>query len=155
LRKKVFQVPQGISADLIATLESFTREDVDRVALRSQQNAAAAIAEGRFGKSLFPVVDPMTGKVALTADEHPRKDTTLEGLAQLQPSFAAFGAMAAGPNGETLDQIALARYPQAGSAINHLHTAGNSSGIVDGAAAVLLASEAYAKSHGLKPRARI
>ena len=158
LRGKVFQVPQGISADLIATLEGFSRADLDGVAFRSQQSAAAAIAEGRFGRSIFPVIDPAgpaTGKVALAADEHPRKDTTLEGLGQLQPAFTMFGGMAAGPSGETLDQIALARYPQAGSQIHHLHTAGNSSGIVDGAAAILLASEGYASAHGLKPRARI
>ena len=158
LRGKVFQVPQGISADLIATLEGFSRADLDGVAFRSQQSAAAAIAEGRFGRSIFPVIDPAgpaTGKVALAADEHPRKDTTLEGLGQLQPAFTMFGGMAAGPGGETLDQIALARNPQAGNANHPLPTAGNSSGIVDGAAAILLASEGYASAHGLKPRARI
>ena len=154
LRQTHFQVPQGISADLIATLEDMTRADLDAVALRSQKNAAAAIADGRFQRSLFGVVDPATGKVALEADEHPRPDTTAAGLAELQPAFVAFGAMPAGPSGETLDQIALARYPQAGT-IKHLHTAGNSSGIVDGAAAVLLASEDYARAHGLKPRARV
>jgi len=154
LRKTHFQVPQGISADLIATLDHMSRADLDAVALRSQRNAAAAIADGRFKKSLFAVVDPATGKVALEADEHPRPDTTAAGLAELQPAFVAFGAMPAGPSGETLDQIALARYPQAGT-IKHLHTAGNSSGIVDGAAAVLLASEDYARAHGLKPRARV
>ncbi len=154
LRQKHFQVPQGISADLIATLEGFTREDVDRFALASQQRAAQAIQEGRFSKSLFPVIDPATGTVALAADEHPRPNTTLEGLAQLEPSFAALGATPVGFNGETMDQIALQRYPQARQ-INHVHTAGNSSGIVDGAAAVLLASEEYVKAHGLKPRAKI
>ncbi|HEY3495466.1 MAG TPA: acetyl-CoA C-acetyltransferase [Polyangiaceae bacterium] len=153
LRKKVFQVPQGISADLIATLDGITREDVDRFALRSQKLAAKAIEEGRFAKSLFPVVDA-TGKVVLEREEFPRPDTTLEGLAALEASFVKMGAAPVGPNGETLDQIALARYPQA-KAIQHVHHAGNSSGIVDGAAAILFASGDYAKRHGLKPRAKI
>jgi acetyl-CoA C-acetyltransferase len=152
LRKKIFQVPQGIGADLIATLEGFSREDLDRFALLSQSNAAAAIADKRFGRSLFAVKDA-SGKVALSADENPRP-TTPEGLAKLEPSFVGLGAAAAGPNGETLDQIALARHPRAGK-IQHLHTAGNSSGLADGAGAVLLASEEYAKAHGLKPRAKI
>ncbi|MCS6805668.1 MAG: acetyl-CoA C-acetyltransferase [Acidobacteriota bacterium] len=154
LRQKHFQVPQGISADLIATLEGFSREDVDRFALESQRRAARAQKEGRFSKSLFPVKNPETGEVALAVDEHPRPETTLEALAGLSPSFAELGMMPAGPNGETLDQIAMQRYPQVKS-INHVHTAGNSSGIVDGAAVVLLASERYVKAHGLKPRARI
>ena len=154
LRKKHFQVPQGISADLIATLEGFSREDVDRFAVESQRRAAQALEECRFSKSVFPVVDPETGEVALEKDEHPRPGTTLEGLAQLDPAFAAMGAHPVGPNGETLDEIALARYPEAGS-IQHVHTAGNSSGIVDGAAVALLASEDYVQAHGLQPRARI
>jgi acetyl-CoA C-acetyltransferase len=154
LRSKVFQVPQGISADLIATLEGFSREDVDRFALESQRKAGHAIQEGRFSRSLFPVKDPRTGAVALERDEHPRPETTLEGLAALEPSFVALGAAQVGPNGETMDEMALQRYPQAGH-INHVHTAGNSSGIVDGAAAVLLASKDYVQAHGLKPRARI
>jgi acetyl-CoA C-acetyltransferase len=154
LRKKVFQVPQGISADLIATLEGQSREDLDRFALRSQQNAARAIEEGRFKRSLFAVKDPLTGATALEKEEYPRPDTTLQGLATLKPAFVDLGAMPAGPNGETFDQIALGRYPEA-KEIRHLHSAGNSSGIVDGAAAILIASEAYAKAHGLKPRARI
>jgi acetyl-CoA C-acetyltransferase len=154
LRRLHFQVPQGISADLIATLEGFTREELDAFALDSQRKAAAAQDEGRFSRALFPVVDPATGAVALDRDEYPRPDTTPEGLAALRPAFTEAGATAAGDHGETLDEIALARYPQAGE-IRHLHTAGNSSGIVDGAAAVLLASEAYVRSHGVKPRARI
>lgn len=152
LRKRVLQVPQGISADLIATLDGVTREDVDRFAVESQKKAAAAIAEGRL-KGLFPVVDD-TGKIVLEKDEHPRAGTTIEKLGTLEPSFATMGAMPIGPNGETFDQIALARYPQAKS-IRHVHHAGNSSGIVDGAALVLLASDHYAKAHGLRPRARI
>jgi acetyl-CoA C-acetyltransferase len=154
LRAKHPQVPQGISADLIATLEGFGREELDRFALRSQQRAAEAQRECRFSRSLFPVVDPATGAVALEKDEFLRPDTTLEGLTALEPSFAALGATPVGPHGETLDQVALARYPQAGE-IRHLHTAGSSSGIVDGAAAVLLASEGYVRSRGLQPRARI
>ncbi|TCW82361.1 acetyl-CoA acetyltransferase [Burkholderia sp. SRS-46] len=154
LRERVFQVPQGISADLIATLEGFSREDVDAWALRSQENAAVAINDGRFNRSLVPVSDPFTGELLLTRDEFPRPDTTAQGLAALQPSFEALGRLAAGPNGETLDQIAVAAYPQAGT-IRHIHTAGNSSGIVDGAAAVAIASEDYVKAHGLKPLARI
>ncbi|MDC3961276.1 acetyl-CoA C-acetyltransferase [Polyangium jinanense] len=154
LRKRVFQVPQGISADLIATLEGFTREDIDAVALRSQKNAARAIQEKRFAKSLIPVTDPKTGATLLVQDEFPRPNTTAEGLAALEPSFVALGSAGAGPNGETLDQIALAAYPQA-KEIRHFHTAGNSSGIVDGAAAVVLASEQYVKAKGVKPRARI
>jgi acetyl-CoA C-acetyltransferase len=154
LRKKIFQVPQGISADLIATLEGHSRADLDGLALKSQQNAARAIEEGRFKKSLFAVKDPVTGATALEKDEHPRPDTTADGLATLKPAFVDMGAMPVGPNGETFDQIALVRYPQQ-KEIRHLHTAGNSSGIVDGAAAILFASEEYAKTHGLKPRARI
>ncbi len=154
LRKKVFQVPQGISADLIATLEGFSREDVDAFALASQRKAAQAIQEGRFQRSLFPVRDPESGAVVLEKDEHPRPDTTMEGLAALTPSFTALGATRVPDSDETLDQIALRRYPQV-TAIQHVHTAGNSSGLVDGAAAVLLASEEYVQAHGVKPRARI
>jgi acetyl-CoA C-acetyltransferase len=154
LRKRYVQVPQGISADLIATLEGFSRAELDGWALRSQQRAGVAVKEGRFGKSLVPVVNPETGAVALDKDEYPRPDTTPEGLAKLEPAFVGMGAMPAGPNGETLDQIALAAYPQAGT-IHHVHTAGNSSGIVDGAAAVAIASDAAVKELGLRPRARI
>jgi len=154
LRKRYMQVPQGISADLIATLEGFSREDLDRWALRSQQRAGASLKEGRFAKGLVAVVNPETGAVALDRDEYPRPDTSAEGLAKLEPAFVGMGAMPVGPNGETLDQIALAAYPQAGT-IRHVHTAGNSSGIVDGAAAVALASEAAVKELGLKPRAKI
>ncbi len=154
LRERFFQVPQGISADLLATLEGFSREELDAWALRSQQRAAIAQAEGRFARSLFPVVDPVTGQRALDRDEYPRAETTAESLAKLPAAFAAMGAAAIGPNGETLDELALRAYPQAG-AVQHLHTAGNSSGIVDGAAAVLVASEAFVASRGLKPRARI
>ncbi len=154
LRERVFQIPQGISADLIATLEGFTREQLDAVALRSQQNAAAALADGRFNAALVPVRDPTTGAVLLATDEFPRPGTTAAGLAALKPSFVALGEQAVGPHGETLDQIAANAYPRAGH-IHHLHTAGNSSGIVDGAGVVLLASEDYVKQHGITPRARV
>ncbi|MBK7858261.1 MAG: acetyl-CoA C-acetyltransferase [Archangiaceae bacterium] len=154
LRKRVFQVPQGISADLIATLEGFSREQLDAFALRSQQKAARAMEEGRFGKSLFAVKDPSTGKVVLERDENPRADTTAEGLASLKPAFVPMGEAQVGPNGETFDQLALKVYPAA-KQVQHVHTAGNSSGIVDGAAVVALASERGVKAMGLKPRARI
>ena len=153
LRKRLYLVPQGISADLIATREGFTRTDVDTFALDSQKKAARAIEEKRFGSSLFAVKND-DGSVALDRDEHPRADTTLEGLAGLQPAFAQMGAMAMGPNGETLDQLALQRYPDT-KAIAHIHTGGNSSGIVDGAAVVLMGSAEWGKKAGLKPRAKI
>jgi acetyl-CoA C-acetyltransferase len=153
LRNKLFQVPQGISADLIATIDDVTRELVDQFAVESQTKAARAIEERRFSKSLFPVVDD-DGKVVLDRDEHPRPGTTLQSLAGLEPSFAMMGASQVGPNGETLDQMALKRYPDV-KEIRHVHHAGNSSGIVDGAAVVLLASERYVKKSGLKPRARV
>lgn len=154
LRERVFQVPQGISADLIATLEGFGREELDAWALRSQRRAALAIEEARFTSSLVPVHDPLTGDLLLASDEFPRPDSTAQGLAALPASFVALGGATAGANGETFDQIALAAYPQAG-VIRHVHTAGNSSGIVDGAAAVAVASGDYVKAHGLRPRARI
>ena len=154
LRERVFQVPQGISADLIATLEGFGREELDAWALRSQHRAALAIEEARFTSSLVPVHDPLTGDLLLASDEFPRPDSTAQGLAALPASFVALGGATAGANGETFDQIALAAYPQAG-VIRHIHTAGNSSGIVDGAAAVAVASGDYVKAHGLRPRARI
>lgn len=153
LRKKLFQVPQGISADLIATLYGFGREDVDRFALESQRRAAHAQAN-RYFRGIFPVCDPETGKILLDRDEHVRSDTTLEGLSRLEPSFSAMGAMPVGPNGETFDEMALKRYPQL-KKIEHVHTAGNSSGIVDGAAGVLVASTDFVRAHGLKARARV
>ena len=153
LRKRLYLVPQGISADLIATREGFTRADVDKFALASQQKAARAVEEKRFSKSLFAVKND-DGSVALERDEHPRADTTLEGLGGLQPAFAQMGATPMGPNGETLDQLALQRYPDT-KQIEHVHTGGNSSGIVDGAAVVLMGSAEWGKKAGLKPRARI
>lgn len=153
LRLTTPQIPQGISADLIASLYGFSREDVDQFALQSQLKAARAQAEGVFDSSLFTVTDT-SGHVLLERDEYNRPDTTFEGLSALKPSFVKLGAMAVGPHGETIDDVALMKYPQAGE-IRHIHTAGNSSGIVDGAAAVALASEAFVQAHGLKPRARI
>jgi acetyl-CoA C-acetyltransferase len=144
-------VPQGISADLIATLEGFTREQLDGFAVGSQQKAGVAIEEGRFKKGVVPVT--RAGEAVLAEDEFPRPETTVEGLAGLNPAFEGLGAHAP-YNGETFDEMALRVYPQA-KRIQHLHPAGNSSGIVDGAGAVLVASPEYAKAHGLKPRARV
>lgn len=138
-------VPQGIGADLIATLEGFTRDDVDRYALASQQRAARAVQEARF-RSLIPVRNA-AGEVMLAQDEHIRPNTTLEGLAALKPAFAQIGEA-------HFDAIALAKYPQI-SRIEHVHTAGNASGIVDGAALVLVGSATAGERLGLKPRARI
>jgi len=153
LRQRISMVPQGISADLIATLEKLGREDVDAFALASQTKAARAIEENRFSKSLFPVLAD-DGSVALDHDEHPRPDSTMESLGSLAPAFAKLGAMPVGKGGATLDQVALSTYPQAGH-IDHVHTAGNSSGIVDGAAVVLLGSAELGKRAGIEPRARI
>ena len=154
LQKRIIQVPQGISADLIATLEGFTREEIDAVALRSQQRAGRAVDEKRFAASLVAVVDPATGTMVLERDESPRAETTLETLAALEPSFVKLGAMKLGPAGETLDELAELAHPRAG-AVRHFHTAGNSSGLADGAAAVAIASERFVQEHGLRARARI
>jgi acetyl-CoA C-acetyltransferase len=139
-------VPQGIGADLIATLDGFTREDVDAFALESQRRATAARAAGYFKQSVVPVRDAL-GLSILEEDEFIKPQTTLEGLAGLKPSFAQLGAMG-------FDAVALQRYPQV-ERIHHVHHAGNASGIVDGAAAVLIGNEAAAKSQNLTPRARI
>jgi len=152
LRGRFFQVPQGISADAIATLEGFSREDVDGWALRSQRRAAVAIEEKRFDRSLVAPKDA-SGKVLLDRDELPRPDTTAEGLAGLKASFVDMGKAPIGPAGETMDELVYLGRPKVEP--RHVHTAGNSSGIVDGAAAVLLASERAVKEHGLRPRARI
>ena len=138
--------PQGIGADLIATMSGWGREDVDRFALTSQQRAAAAQAEGRFDRSVLPVLDEI-GMPVVERDEFIKPRTTLEGLAALKASFAEMGKMG-------FDAVALARYPQV-ERIDHVHTAGNSSGIVDGAAAVMIGSEAKGKAMGLTPRGRI
>ncbi len=139
-------VPQGIGADLIATMEEFSREDVDRFALRSQKRAAAARGEGRFAKSVVPVSDAL-GDLILGEDEFIKPHSTLEGLGSLKSSFEEMGRMG-------YDAVALKRYPEV-ERIRHVHTAGNSSGIVDGAAAVLIGSEDKGKALGLTPRGRV
>jgi acetyl-CoA C-acetyltransferase len=145
-------VPQGISADLIATLEGFTREQLDAFAVSSQDKAAAAIQDGRFKKSVVPVKDK-SGKVVLDHDEYPRPGTTVEALGGLKAAFEEMGAFSP-HGGPTFDEMALKVYPHA-KKIQHMHHAGNSSGIVDGASAVLVTTPEYAKAHGLKPRARV
>ncbi|HEU0190290.1 MAG TPA: acetyl-CoA C-acetyltransferase [Mycobacterium sp.] len=139
-------VPQGIGADLIATIEGFSREDVDAFALRSQQKAAEAWSGGYFAKSVVPVRD-QNGLLILDHDEHMRPDTTMEGLAKLRPAFESLGEMG-------FDAVALQKYHDV-EKINHVHTGGNSSGIVDGAALVLVGSESAGKAAKLTPRARI
>ena len=139
-------VPQGIGADLIATLEGFSRQDVDAFALESQKRATAARANGYFKGSIVPVKD-FLDQIILEEDEFIKPHTTMEGLASLKSAFEQMGAMG-------FDQVAQTRYPQV-ARINHVHHAGNSSGIVDGAAAVLIGSEAAGKTHGFTPRARI
>lgn len=139
-------VPQGIGADLIATLDGYTRADVDAFALESQRRATAARAAGYFKNSVVPVRD-FIGQTILAEDEFIKPQTTLEGLGALKASFEQLGGMG-------FDAVALQRYPQV-ERIHHVHHAGNSSGIVDGAAAVLIGNEAAAKAHGLTPRARI
>ncbi|QLA82848.1 acetyl-CoA C-acetyltransferase [Acidovorax sp. JMULE5] len=139
-------VPQGIGADLIATLDGYTRADVDAFALESQRRATAARAAGYFKNSVVPVRD-FIGQTILAEDEFIKPKTTLEGLGALKASFEQLGSMG-------FDAVALQRYPQV-ERIHHVHHAGNSSGIVDGAAAVLIGNEAAAKAHGLTPRARI
>ena len=140
-------VPQGISADLIATIEGFSRDDVDAYAARSQERAAAAWSSGRFAKSVVPVKD-MNGAVILDYDEFMRPDTTVESLSKLNPSFAAMGDMGG------FDAVALQKFHWV-ERIDHVHTPGNSSGIVDGAALTLVGSEAAGKAAGLTPRARV
>jgi len=139
-------VPQGISADLIATREGFTRQMVDAYALQSQQRATHAAKNDYFARSIVPVHD-QNGLLILAHDEHIRPDTTMETLATLPPSFAMLGELG-------FDAVAMLHYPEVEN-INHIHTAGNSSGIVDGAALVLVGSKAKGEALGLKPRARI
>ncbi len=142
-----FIVPQGIGADLIATLEGFSREDVDAYAERSQERAAAAWSGGYFAKSVIPVRD-QNGLLILDHDEHMRPGTTVESLGKLKPAFEGLAAMAG------FDDVAMQKYHWV-EKINHVHTGGNSSGIVDGAALVLVGSEKAGKANGLTPRARI
>ena len=140
-------VPQGIGADLIATIEGFSREDVDAYAARSQERAAAAWSGGYFAKSVVPVKD-QNGLVVLDHDEHMRPGTTVESLGKLKPAFADLGAMGG------FDDVALQKYHYV-EKINHVHTGGNSSGIVDGAALLLVGNERVGQEMGLTPRARI
>jgi acetyl-CoA C-acetyltransferase len=143
---KSYFSPQGIGADLIATKYGFSRDDVDAFAVESQKRAAQAWKEGRFAKSIIPVKDQM-GAHILDHDEHMRPDATMQSLASLNPSFAGLGSLG-------FDDVAKQRYPEV-EAINHVHHAGNSSGIVDGASAVLFGSKEMGEALGLKPRAKV
>jgi acetyl-CoA C-acetyltransferase len=144
---KSYFLPQGISADLIATRYGFSRDDVDAYAVESQKRAAAAWEEGRFKNSVVPVKD-VNGITVLAKDEHMRPSTTMQSLGQLNPSFVQVGEMGG------FNAVAVQAHPEV-EAVNHVHHAGNSSGIVDGAAAVLLGSKKAGRTAGLKPRARI
>jgi acetyl-CoA C-acetyltransferase len=146
------QPHQGVCADAIATLEGIEREALDALAFTSQQRAANAIANGYFDKSLVPVYS-LDGTLALDKEEFPRPQTTLEALAELKPSFAPIADYPLDESGLTYRAMVHQKYP--GLEITHMHHAGNSSGVVDGAGAVLLASPDYAKANGMKPRARI
>ena len=142
-----YYAPQGIGADMIATLDGYSRTDVDSVAVDSQKKAAAAWADKRFARSIVPVHDVM-GEVILDHDEHMRPGTTLEALGNLKPAFANWGEKIG------FSTVATERYPEIES-LNYVHTGGNSSGIVDGSAGVLLGNAEFGKASGLKPRARI
>lgn len=152
LRANHPQSHQGVCADAIATLEGIPRQALDELALESQKRAAQAIAENRFAKSLVPVYKE-DGSLALDHEEFPRPQTTLEGLAALKPAFPALADVPLDDKGTTFRKLILAKYPDLD--INFVHHAGNSSGVVDGAAAILLASPEYAKKNGLKARGRI
>lgn len=146
------QSHQGVCGDAIATIEGFTREELDEVGYRSQQRAAQAIAEDRFAKSVVSVVDA-DGMTVLEREEYPRPDTTREGLSQLEPAFTKIADVPIDANGTTFRKLVNQKYPDVD--IQHFHHAGNSSGVVDGAAGVLVTSADYGRKHGLKPRARI
>ncbi|MGN7869218.1 acetyl-CoA C-acetyltransferase [Paracoccus sp. 22332] len=148
LAMKTYFVPQGISADIIATEYGFSREEADKLAVESQRRAAMAWDEGRFAKSLVSVKD-QNGLTILDRDEYMRPGTTMEDLAKLKPAFKDMGETMPG-----FDKVAMLKYPHL-DRIDHIHHAGNSSGIVDGAAAVLIGNAEFGKAHGLKPRARI
>jgi acetyl-CoA C-acetyltransferase len=152
LRARYPQTNQGVAADAIATLEGISRTAVDELAAESQRRADIAIKEGRFAKSLVPVLRA-DRTLALDREEFPRPATTIESLAQLQPSFAGIADFALDAEGTTYRDMVLRKYP--GLKIEHIHHAGNSSGVVDGAAALLITSPEYAKSKGMKPRARV
>jgi len=144
---KSYFLPQGISADLIATKYGFSRDDCDAYAVESQKRAATAWGEGRFGNAVIPITD-VNGLTILDTDEHMRPGTTMQSLAQLKPSFVQMGEMAG------FDAVAVQAHPEI-EAVNHVHHAGNSSGIVDGAAALLIANEEAGRRAGLTPRVRI
>ncbi|TKW68550.1 MAG: acetyl-CoA C-acetyltransferase [Paracoccus denitrificans] len=148
LAMKTYFVPQGISADIIATEYGFTREDADALAVESQRRAAEAWADNRFAKSIVPVKD-QNGLTILDRDEYMRPGTTVEDLGKLKASFKDMGEVMPG-----FDKVAMLKYPHL-SEINHIHHAGNSSGIVDGAAGVLIGNKEFGEQFGLKPRARI
>ncbi|ARJ69849.1 acetyl-CoA C-acetyltransferase [Paracoccus contaminans] len=148
LAMKSHFVPQGISADIIATEYGFTRQQADALAAESQRRAAEAWAEGRFARSIVPVLD-QNGLTILDRDEHMRPGTTAESLAALKPAFKDMGEVMPG-----FDKVAMLKYPHLGH-IEHIHHAGNSSGIVDGAGAVLIGSREWGEARGLEPRARI
>jgi acetyl-CoA C-acetyltransferase len=151
LQERHPQSHQGVCADAIASMEGISREALDAFSLESQQRAARAIEEGRFDRSMIPVVDD-EGKVILAKDEHPRPQTTAQDLAALKPSFTQIADFPL-EGGVTFRQLINRRYPDL--KIDHFHHAGSSSGVVDGAAGLLLASDTYARKHGLKPRARV
>jgi acetyl-CoA C-acetyltransferase len=152
LRKVHPQSHQGVCGDAIASMEGISREALDALGLESQKRAARAMAEGRFDCAVVPVRNE-DGSVALARDEYPRPDTTIEALAQLPPAFEKLAHMPLDEEGTTFAGLIRQKYPDL--AITHVHHAGNSSGVVDGAAAVLVASRAYAERHGLKPRAKV
>ena len=148
------QSQQGVCADAIATIEGIDREAVDRLAFTSQERAARAMAEARFDKSLIPVHNP-DGSVALAKEEFPRPGTTMETLGALKTVFNMFTDIQVDEQGNTYGNMVTKKYPELTGKMNHVHHAGNSSGVVDGAAALLLASKNYADRNGLQPRARI
>jgi len=148
LALKAYFVPQGISADIIATEYGFSRDDVDALAVESQKRAAKAWVEGNFSKSVVPVRD-MNGVTILERDEYLRPETDMQSLGALKPAFKDMGEVMPG-----FDAVAILKYPHL-EKINHVHHAGNSSGIVDGAAGLLIGSKAFGEKHGLTPRARI
>lgn len=154
LRASHPQTQQGVCADAIATLEGIDREAVDRLAYTSQQRAAKAIEEGRFNKSLVPVYNE-DGSLALDHEEFPRPSTTMETLAGLKTVFNMYMDIPIDDQGNTYGNLMTRKYPQLEGKVNHVHHAGNSSGVVDGAACLLITSKDYADTHGLKPRARI
>jgi acetyl-CoA C-acetyltransferase len=153
LRARYDMVAQGISADLIATVEGFSREECDQLAATSQARTEVAVREGRFDKALIAIYHD-DGTLALDHDEHPRPGTTAADLAGLNPSFAGMGAHRSEGEDRTVDETARLAYPGL-SEIRHVHHGGNSSGVVDGASALLLASPDYARAHGMTPRARV